>query len=375
MMERKEFENAINELSRIQKDENYKEDDFQKWLENNKIVFTSYGYKTVIPKPKLKNKDGEIFEPDFLVQKDDGTWEIFEIKRPDTNILKNKKRRVEFYSALRDYVSQCHDYIEYFDDSINRDYVNEKFGVKIPKSLKAILVAGINEGFDRIKAQQILYREGAKIELQTYDDIRIRLELFRSELYSKYEDLRGLSCHIVLKPHKLNDSINFLLDLGKYEKRNRISLYIDKTDTLTFRIFDRDGNQYKNHIKVNTYGFNYNKWCFITFEFGIGEDYSIMILEVNGKYFKDVILSDLDINFLDILGQDSEYFNYTIGSDYSCKAATRMRINNILVYSRTLTFPEKTDIRNKYNIQTQRADISTHYLIEGNQYIRSSKFK
>ncbi len=54
MMERKEFENAINELSRIQKDENYKEDDFQKWLENNKIVFTSYGYKNCNSKAQIK---------------------------------------------------------------------------------------------------------------------------------------------------------------------------------------------------------------------------------------------------------------------------------------------------------------------------------
>lgn len=375
MMERKEFENSINELLQIQNDGNYKEDDFQQWFENNKIVFTSYGYKTVIPKPKLINKDGDKFEPDFLVQKTDGTWEIFEIKRPDTKILKNKTRREEFYVTLREYISQCHDYIEYFDDSINRDYVYNYLGVKIPKSLKAILVAGINEGLDKVKAQQILYREGAKIELQTYDDIRIRLEFSRSESYSKYENLKGLSCHIVLKPHKLNNSINFLLDLGKYGKKNRISLYIDENDNLTFRIFDKDGNQYINRIKVNTYGFSYNNWCFITFEFGISEDYSIMLLEVNGKYFKDVVLSDLDINFLDIIGQDSEYFNFTIGSDYLCKAATNMQTNNFLVYSRTLTFLEKSDIRNKYKIQAQRADVSPHYLIEGNQNIRSSKFK
>jgi hypothetical protein len=236
-------------------------------------------------------------------------------------------------------------------------------------------VAGINEGFDRIKAQQILSREGRKIELQTYDDVRIRLELYRSELYSKYETLKGLSCHMVLKLYSLNGSINFLLDLGKYENKNRISLYLDREDKLTFRVFDNDGNRYINSIKLNTYGFNYNKWCFITFEFGISEDYSILILEINGKYFKDVLLSDLDINFLDILGQKNEYFNYTIGSDYSCKALTNMRTNNLLVHDRTLTFLEKSDIRSNYKIQIQEADVSPHYLIEGNSFIRSSKFK
>jgi Shedu protein SduA, C-terminal len=113
-MERKEFENAIYELLRIKNDVKYKEADFQKWFEKYQIVFTSYGYKTVIPQPKLKDVDGQIFEPDFLVQRFDETWEIFEIKRPDTTILKTKTRRVEFYSSLREYLSQCHDYIEYF---------------------------------------------------------------------------------------------------------------------------------------------------------------------------------------------------------------------------------------------------------------------
>ena len=126
---------------------------------------------------------------------------------------------------------------------------------------------------------------------------------------------------------------------------------------------------------MNTCGFSYNNWCFITFEFGIGEDYSIMLLEVNGKYFSDVKLHDMDINFLDILGLDSEYFNYTIGSDYSCKAVTNMQTNTFVVYNRTLTFLEKSDMRNKYNIVAQRADVSPHYLIEGNHYIRSSKFE
>jgi len=375
MIDRKNFENAICELIEIQNNDKYKEDDFQKWFEKNKIVFTAYGYKTILAKPKLVDKNGEEYYPDFIVQRHDETWEIFEIKRPDTNILKNRSRRAEFYSTLRYYLSQCHDYIEYFDDSTNRDYVYNNFGIKIPKYIKAILVAGINEGFDRIKAQQILYREGAKIDLQTYDDIRIRLELYRSELYSKYENLKGLSCHIVLKPLKINNSINFLLDLGKYENKNRISLYIDEIDNLTFRIIDNNGSEHKNSVKVNSYGFKYNSWCFITFEFGIGIDYSIMIFEINGQYFKDVNLDALDINFLDILGQDNEYFNYTIGSDYACNASTYMCTNNFLVYNRTLSFIEKSEIRNKYNIEVQNAEKSPHYLIEGNQYIRSSKFK
>ncbi|NOU45460.1 MAG: DUF4263 domain-containing protein [Bacteroidales bacterium] len=348
-MKRQDFENALNSLDELLSTANLGEEYFQEWFETNRIIFDALGFKKVIPHG-IQKSDTNKNIPDFLVQKMDDTWWILELKRPDTEILKSQKKRINFYNSFRDYISQCHEYNEFFDEKVNRDNFNSKYNVDIHKNLKSVVVAGRNDGLDRTKVHQILYNEGAKIELLTYDDIRNYLEYFRANLYSKYENFPGCSIHYLLKIFRLRNSQNFIFDLGNDLTRNRISAYIDKNDYLTYRIIDNNGDKQYLRIKEKSFGFEYGQPCYICFDFGIGSDNSLINLEINGKYFKDIVLDSMDFDFSFIIDQENKdgYLNMTLGSDISSNELSNFYQGELVMYGRTFKFQEKTEIRNYF---------------------------
>ncbi|MFN5872449.1 MAG: Shedu anti-phage system protein SduA domain-containing protein, partial [Aphanizomenon sp.] len=107
---RQEIEEAISSLKQLLSDEDALERHFQEWFENNPIVFNALGYKTYLAHPVLKLEDEDTLIPDFIVQRIDNLWEIFELKLPNTQILKDKKTRQTFYAPLHEYMQQCIDY-------------------------------------------------------------------------------------------------------------------------------------------------------------------------------------------------------------------------------------------------------------------------
>ncbi len=355
-MKRQDFENALNELDILLSNENLDEKYYQEWFETYEIAFHALGFKKIIPHGVLKKDKGRDI-PDFLVQSVDDIWYIFEIKRPDTQVLKSQKKRKNFYNTFRDYVSQCYEYSEYFDESSNREKFNQKYNVNVHKNLKSIIVAGRNNGIDKTEIHNILYREGAKIELLTYDDIRNRIEFYRTSLFSKYEKLNGFSVNFLLKIFRIRKKQNYIFDLGCVSNKNRISGFIDSNDYLTLRVIDNHGNKYLTKIKEKKFGFYYGQECFICFDVGIGEEHTIISLEVNGQYFKDINLDtiDFDFDYINQVNEKNEKFNnITIGSDVDEKELSNIHLGEILIYSKTMSFQDKSQLRNYFLFNTEK---------------------
>lgn len=242
-MSRQELENALYEIDFLLSyeihGENFGEDEYQKWFEKYRIVFDLLGYKNVIPHPRLEAEDQtkEVLIPDFLVQGIDDIWSIFEIKRPDTEILKNKTRRQDFYSSFSSYISQCLDYSEFFDDKANREAFNSKYNITVFKDPRCTLVSGRNEGLDKSIVQKLIVgRRNAIIDLKTYDDIINTVEYHRSKRYGQYDDIEGFTAGGIFSVRKLQRKNNYLVDMGKNLRRNRISIYINKHDRLCLRL-------------------------------------------------------------------------------------------------------------------------------------------
>lgn len=105
-IDRQKIETALSQLKLLLVDKKSTEDGYQKWFEDNSIVFEILGYNRIIPHPKLPLDEENHYVPDFMVQKTNNLWEIFELKKPDTPILKNKDRRVSFQSTFEDYCAQ-----------------------------------------------------------------------------------------------------------------------------------------------------------------------------------------------------------------------------------------------------------------------------
>src|SRR5438132_2049229 len=126
-MDRQSIENALFQLERLIECDTASEGDFQKWFEHNPVVFDLLGYQKVLPHPRLTDDGAELYVPDFLAQRVDGLWEIVEIKRSDTKVLKDVARRSAFYSAMETYISQCREYAQYFNDKAHRDEFHARY--------------------------------------------------------------------------------------------------------------------------------------------------------------------------------------------------------------------------------------------------------
>lgn len=115
-----------------------------------------------------KRKD---LKPDFFIVEANGTVDIIEFKLP---FLKGKaivgtENRETFSAELNSYISQLSVYAEYFDDSANRKWFEKKYGFKVYKPRKYLVVGRradfCSDEWQRIKA------EYNNVEIYTYDDI------------------------------------------------------------------------------------------------------------------------------------------------------------------------------------------------------------
>jgi len=344
-MERQQIETALVELALMLEYEELTEPDCQDWFERHDAVFKLLGFKEVLAHPRLQSEtDHKI--PDFLVKDHSDIWSIFEIKRPDTKILKSNKNRDDFYQSLRSYISQCHKYNRFFDDESNRKKFNEQNNVEVQKNLKSIIIAGINEGLDKNEVHSILFEEGAKVSLQTYSDVYNNLQYNRSENFAKFDNIPGITIGIVVKFSKIPNEENYLFEFGRDCKRNKVSVYIDKFDRLALSVFDDEGRNYLSRINIDNI---YTDQLFLCFEVGATEEYSTIILEYNGQVFQDIVIPSVkfDTRYL-FASENRSYFNFILGTNLELRKRNNFQFTNLAIYGHKMSFEDKYDLRKWY---------------------------
>lgn len=349
-MNRQEIENAINSLDILfmyeSQGERIEEKHYQEWLEKFSIVFDLLGFKKVIPHPKLEG-NGQILIPDFLVQGIDNIWSIFEIKRPDTALLKQRLKRRDFYSTFREYLSQCHEYNEFFDDQANRNSFNARYDVNVHKSLKSLLIAGRNEGLDKDEIQKIMLREGAKIELKTYDDLQNILEYHREKTYGQYDEIEGFTAGGIFAVNKHNGKKNYLIDMGMDPRINRISIYINESNELCLRVLDSTGKEYETKILIDNSTLCYGELFAMCFEVGIAENSTIICIEINCELFKDIFIDNInfDPSYIFNNTKDKKYVNILFGTDISFKEKADFEFGQFFIYQNKISFSLRSKLR------------------------------
>ena len=156
---------AVLELEHLLEVDEKLEDSYQKFFEQNEIVFTVLGYKNFLAFTKAsgnklpKDESSELQpEPDFIVQrKNDGLFEIFEIETPVSKNLVTDKNpyREKFTSEVQSYISQTITYEQYFTrNPTNRQRVKELYGIDIQPDVDIKMVIGRNEYIDKSQIHQ-----------------------------------------------------------------------------------------------------------------------------------------------------------------------------------------------------------------------------
>lgn len=141
-----------------------------------KEVFKS---ETVLYEPYLKweEHDGTCedtaINPDLLVQRDDGFFDIYDLKTAlldKAKITKSSRSRRRFIDYVEEGISQLANYREYFDYPKNSALAKEKYGVEV-KDPKLVLVIGSWENVDPVEVEQACRKYGELIQVIDYDTI------------------------------------------------------------------------------------------------------------------------------------------------------------------------------------------------------------
>jgi hypothetical protein len=361
-MDRTSFEAALSDLSKLMGEAGHSEADYQKWFEQHPLVFDCVPYKRVIPHPELTDAGKVMFIPDFIAQRLDGLWEIFEIKRPDTEVIRDVVRRQTFYATLERYLRQCRDYAGYFDDAAHRNEFSDRYGIEVEADPPSVLVAGRSAGLDRFAVHRLLMDRGGKVALKTYDDISVQLDHFRIKQFGQYENLAGLSMHLIIEVHQMPDaSPNFLVDFGLRPDCDRISVYVDSEQRVCLEVFEHGGK--KREIVTDRGTLPCDQPAYVVVEVGVGDRESTLTVEVNGQNSALFQLNGIELDLTSLQ-------NSVLGSDLNGKAGSEFDLAERVDYSRTLEFHERSQLK-EYFLSRHGAGLLTTIHLSGHQFLYS----
>jgi len=279
------IEKAINDLEFHLSQNEYDEPLYQKYFESHPIVFELMGYKNIFPHIELITENKEIYIPDFILEHENGLFEVCDIKLPNEKIIKYQKNRDEFYAKIgTDFAGQLRNYSNYFNDSRNRKKIIDKYGLNINAAPQKILIVGRNKNIDRFLLHEILSSRGHEFSLITYDDILEHLYYSLHKSFLSEKQFFGTSLLIIFKllPNETHHN-QYIIDLGDDDSCNRFSIYLDDYSNLCFRVIDKFGNDIVIKAFFNRQQYQQEEYFYLHCSVGCSSEYSIVEMYINGN--------------------------------------------------------------------------------------------
>lgn len=339
-MKRTRLEQAINRLARLLRDNESAEERYQKYFENNPVVFEFLGYDAFYPKLHLSLPDGGYLEPDFLVKRPDGLFEIFELKTPQERLVKEKRHREGFYAKIDDYIRQVSKYSRYFNDRENRTRVLKDYSLDVQEKPDMVLVAGVDDGVDKKLLHLIARERSIALRIFTYDELLSRLQFHHARLFGHSENLSGASWHAVITLHKVNvQRRQYIFDAGDSLSKNRWSIYLDERDIFHFEIIDWDGISHSVSVRLGRRSFEFSETCYLCCEFGNSDNFSIMQILVNNR-----IVAKRELAYPLNITTGLNFRIKTIAADIEERNFGTFDMAELAIYSNTLTFWQRAGL-------------------------------
>lgn len=333
---REALEDCIARLASLIKDPDVNEDCFQEFLENHPIAFEVMGYVRTIPHPELPLAGHGPMRPDFVAMRPDGLWEIIELKRPDTAVLRNVDRRTVFYSDMGTYIAQCQEYSERCSQVPVRQNLADTYGIDMNSQPACVLVAGRSEGLDRLRVHEVLKRSNIRVSHQTYDDLLETLQRHYEQSYGGLSG-RGVSVYAFLlltKPEPR--ATESLFDLGTSETKNRISLARIGKTTLTFSVIDSAGMRTIQDVDLAQYSNGVGFICGIHVVHS--PNATLVLFEINGTYAAEHRLTSTALTL-------AHPIPVVVGADFNGGSRASMIFGEFLTRDPPLNVTEKLQLR------------------------------
>jgi Domain of unknown function (DUF4263) len=237
-----EVERSIVELEELLAENPEDEAKYQKLFEEYPVILEVLGYGERLSRPRLTKHDGGYFEPDFLAARPSGLWEIVDLKTPNEELLLGLSRRERFTAKFQSYISQVHEYDEYFDDFEHRKNALERLGVDVQRRPNKVLIIGRDADTDKREVHHQLTRLASTVSVFTYDDVLSALAqahgMFTGEGASADS---GLSMFLQIAfDNPKEERRGYVFDFVG-ERRNRLSLYLNERRRLVLEVTMEDG--------------------------------------------------------------------------------------------------------------------------------------
>ena len=334
---REALEEAIAELTVLMGLEEAAEAQFQTWFESHPVVFEVLGYTRVVPHPEfLLDGEGPMY-PDFIAQRPDGLWDVVELKRPDTQVLRNPERRSVFYSGMGTYVAQCQEYSERAGQEPVRRYLRETGGIEMNALPPCMLIAGRSAGLDRLKVHDLLKRSTIRISHQTYDDIHDALQRHFVGNFLGSIGGPGLSLYAEMLLTASESSMQqCLLDLGSSPDRNRITVLRDVNARLKLVVKDDAGLASSQEVDVARYSNGVGFICGVHVTHAL--DAFLVLLEINGQYAVEHRVAYGNMTIEDVMP-------LAVGADMHGEQGASMGLGFLMCRHRELNPLERTQLR------------------------------
>ncbi len=116
--------------------------------------------------------DDVTINPDLLIKRQDGTYDIYDLKTAalaKRNLTKGGRKRRRFIDYVEEGVSQLANYREYFEYELNRQHADQKYGVVV-NNPKLVLVVGNWDNSTPSEVSQAR-RKYPDIEIIDYDTL------------------------------------------------------------------------------------------------------------------------------------------------------------------------------------------------------------
>jgi len=343
-MERIELEEAINGLVGLLRARESAEDKCQGYFEDNRIVFEILGYEEAYPKLRLPMQNGDYLEPDFLVKRPNGLFEIFELKTPQEKLVKTKRHRDDLYARVSEYVAQVETYSEYFDDRENRERVLRTYSLDVQKKPDTIMVAGLDEDVDKKLLHNLIRRRSNALRVITYDEILSTLLFYHAKFFGYAENLTGASWHAIINLQELEvQRRKYIFDVGDSPFKNRWSIYLDEKDSFCLEIVDSSGTSHQVAVHPGTLDFELGQFCYLCCEFGNSDSFSVLQILVNNRIaVKRELASPIDI------ARGLDFSKRTIGSDLEGQNGGLFDLAELCVYDRVLEFRARAKLTDHF---------------------------
>lgn len=143
------------------------------------IVESAFGSSRVLYEPYMtwEEHDGTCedvaINPDLLVQRSDGFYDIYDLKTAlmdRAKITKATRKRRRFIDYVEEGIAQLANYREYFSYPKNAALALAKYGVMV-KDPKLVLVVGSWENVDTVEVDQACRKYGRQVQVIDYDTV------------------------------------------------------------------------------------------------------------------------------------------------------------------------------------------------------------